>query len=550
VSVTPTNTQTKTPTVTPTKTPTPTRTRTPEPTKTSTHTIAPTPTNNSVVNCDTVVDLIIDFCGEMVYEVNLGTDVGLINFNYNSLQSPDRFIVIWDGNVVINTGFRGDSSYNSQLNALGYPDVSGPGFGSSAFVKDTSSPTSAFVYVLSPFNCTGGNFYMECPSPIPSPAPTKTLTKTPNSTPTPTRTITPTKTPTTTQTPTKTPSPTPTYTPITNCTCYTVLTYPGEEFGRLIYISCITLQYEEIVVSSADTSTTICAFPDSIIDVTAYAVLAGVCVGGECVRSTPTPTPTRTLTKTIEPTKTPTPTTTTTNTMRVTPTVSRTSKIVVSTTPTPTLTNTPTLTKTVSLTPSITRSQEPTVTPTLTATMTKTPTLSPTKTRPEIPSNTPTPTLTKTPTLTPTKTQTPTNTPTLTKTPTLTPTNTCGIGWNQSPLFYGLDFGNNSSTVIFNTSIVNFCNDLQTQYDLFQAGGCTGTAVRNGENFISPDSLLETEIFIGQTIYRKNNCSPYNGGLFLITSGDTSPYSCVSVSFNLYQVINGTVTDISGCTVT
>ena len=550
-SVTPTNTQTKTPTVTPTKTPTQTQTRTPEPTKTSTHTIAPTPTNNSIVNCDTVVDLIIDFCGEMVYEVNLGTDVGLINFNYDSLQSPDRFIVIWDGNVVINTGFRGDSSYNSQLNALGYPNVSGPGFGSSAFVKETSSPTSAFVYVLSPFNCTGGNFYMECPSPIPSPAPTKTLTKTPNSTPTPTSTITPTRTPTKTQTSTNTPTPTPTYTPITNCNCYTVLTYPGEEFGRLIYISCITLQYEEIVVSSADTSTTICAFPDSIIDITAYAVLAGVCSGGVCIEFTKTPTPTRTSTRTPEPTRTSTSTLTPTKTLRATPTPTLSPKVISSNTPTPTMTLTPTNTKTPTVTPSLTRSPQATTTPTHTSTMTKTPTLSPTSSRAVIASKTPTPTLTKTPTNTPTLTKTPTltptNTPTNTKTPTPTPTSSCGIGWNQAGLYYNIRFGTGLSFInIDSLSLSDACNALQSGYTDYQNAGCPSGLSNGGLIHISPDSLSSGDIFVGQTIYEKLNCNAGTSTLYLFTS----PLTCAGTSFNLYRVVSGTVTEISGCTIT
>jgi hypothetical protein len=64
--------------------------------------------------------------------------------------------------MVIDTGFRGDPSYNAQLNALGYPNVSGPGAGSMIFNKSSTLPTTVLVVVTAPILSTAWNFSVVC----------------------------------------------------------------------------------------------------------------------------------------------------------------------------------------------------------------------------------------------------------------------------------------------------------------------------------------------------------------------------------------------------
>jgi hypothetical protein len=44
--------------------------------------------------------------------VDLGTDVGYVKFNYDAINVPDRFIVRYNGSVVIDTGYRGSNVYD------------------------------------------------------------------------------------------------------------------------------------------------------------------------------------------------------------------------------------------------------------------------------------------------------------------------------------------------------------------------------------------------------------------------------------------------------
>ncbi len=352
--IAPTKTPTKsvTPTITNTKTNTPsiTPTKTPASTTTPTKTIEPTATPQSIASCNDTVNIRNGSSGTYTYEVEFGNDTGPIKLNYNAVSVPDRFTVVWDGIEVINTGFVGSPTYDSQLNALGYPGVSGPGRGVAAFTKSSSTPTSAFITILAPLPGTAWDFSFSCPVPPPTQAPTKTPTSTRGATPTPTKTSTPTntsqaappptKTPTKTSTPTmtrtptntpigqtptmtrtptmtKTPTVTPTYTSSVNCFCYRVLTNPGIAVGSLFYYDCYTSQYEESQVLSSNTTTTICVQSGfQIFESGAYPVLVGNCYGGQCIPLTSTPTTTKTPTKTIAPSRTPshTPTKTPTQT--------------------------------------------------------------------------------------------------------------------------------------------------------------------------------------------------------------------------------------------
>jgi hypothetical protein len=400
----------------------------------------------------------------------VGSDIGPVTLDYQAYTVPDKFTVTWNGVVVIDTGFVGNSIYNDELNALGYPNVSGSGKGSAKFTKSASSPTSVVITIIAPLEGTAWQFNLSCPVPPPTQAPTNTptktttptpnftltptnsptntVTRTPNptrtstSTPTITSTVTKTVTPTITKTPTvtktNTMTPTPTFTSNVDCKCYRLFVNPGLDGGRLLYIDCNTLQYTQIEITTASTNTTICAINNSIIDVTVYGVLIGDCINGNCIPLTPTPTVTKTSSSTPDPTRTSTstptttpinPTVTPTKTPAETPNPTVTSSV--TTTPTK-IDGTPTSTPTTTRTPFPTRTstQTATITSTITKTVSNTPTIPPTRTVTRTTTQTPTntPTNTKTPTQTPTSTstQTPTKseTPTVTPTSTITPTNT------------------------------------------------------------------------------------------------------------------------------
>lgn len=238
-TTTPTNTPTPTPTPTETLTPTPTETSTPTPTPTVTQTATPTPTiTNSPTNTRTPTQTPPLLCDQnaqynggqafpSINEVILGLDTGFVNLRFDAFTVPDRFVVEFDGLTAIDTGYRGDPSYEPLLSSIlgEFTPITSPGNGTVSFFKGTSNP-KAIVKVFAPLASTGWNFNLSCPDPnIPSPTPTISLTRTPTRTITPTRTLT--RTPTLTQsssptpvtptpTPTETPTrtPTPTFTPI------------------------------------------------------------------------------------------------------------------------------------------------------------------------------------------------------------------------------------------------------------------------------------------------------------------------------------------------
>jgi hypothetical protein len=342
-----TSTQTQTSTQTLTSTPTPTQTQTLTTTPTQTPTQTPTLTETQTLfeevyktgSCDETIDSTGNLTNKVIYYVtiNVGEDIGNIILNYDTGGIPDKIEVYFGGTLVSDLGFRGDETFNSLLNDLGYPSVNGSGSGSFSFSKNLSS-TDVLIKVTSVLNFTP-NWFITCSCVLsPTQTPTPTLTQTLTTTPT----LTPTQTVTQTETSTSTPTPTQTVTQTETSTSTPTLTQT--------LTSTVTPTQ---TVTQTETSTT-----------------------------TPTPTETSTSTPTLTPTETGTPTPTQTSTLTSTPTPTPTETL--TSTPTQTLTNTPTSTST--LTPT------PTLTPTSTSTLTPTPTSTNTAT------TTPTPTLTSTPT--------------------------------------------------------------------------------------------------------------------------------------------------------
>lgn len=215
-------------------TPTPTSTTTP--TQTQTPTTTPTPTT---IYCDSTVNYTGGVSYPTANRINMGPNVGQVALNYNAYNVPDRFIVIYDSNFVIDTGYRGDSTYsygggsrasfNNALNGKldpitnltypnasvtdaapdGYPYVNSPSSGTEFFNKETST-TYLDVNVYAPISGTAWRYGIDCPTDV-TPTPTTTPTQTQTPTETPAQTETPTNTPTQTNTPSQTSSPLPVF---------------------------------------------------------------------------------------------------------------------------------------------------------------------------------------------------------------------------------------------------------------------------------------------------------------------------------------------------
>jgi hypothetical protein len=122
--------------------------------------------------------------------VNLGTDGGNVTINYDAVNFPDRFIVLFENVIVIDTGYRGAESYNFEgsqrqifINSLsgrtdpifgttypdfinfiedGYPLVVSPGNGSDTFIKTTVTQ-NAIVRVYGPLANTIWDYTLDCP---------------------------------------------------------------------------------------------------------------------------------------------------------------------------------------------------------------------------------------------------------------------------------------------------------------------------------------------------------------------------------------------------
>ena len=136
------------------------------------------------------------FSGEQVYPAkqpfDIGEDIGDVTFRFNANKVPDRFLVVYDGDVILDTGFRGDRLFNvvgtmergefckslkgmsdaitgkkypyadaSHL-ADGFPRVIYPGSGRLTFAKGKALPSSADVLVYAPHQETGWECLIQC----------------------------------------------------------------------------------------------------------------------------------------------------------------------------------------------------------------------------------------------------------------------------------------------------------------------------------------------------------------------------------------------------
>jgi len=137
------------------------------------------------------------YSGEQGYPITqpviMGTTTGIVTYNYDAYTVPDRFIVRWNGNIVVDTGYRGDYDYDfgggsrsafttsltGQIDPItliaypdfvnypddGYPRVTFPPYGTTSFNKNLPIPTSATVEVYAPMPGTLWQYTMSCPQP-------------------------------------------------------------------------------------------------------------------------------------------------------------------------------------------------------------------------------------------------------------------------------------------------------------------------------------------------------------------------------------------------
>jgi hypothetical protein len=105
------------------------------------------------------------------YPVFLGNPAGNVTLDFNAHSVPDKFQVIVDGTVMLDTGWAGvnNSTYRNGLNALGFTDAiitynnTEPGQSSLVFAKPVSVNPVATVRVWSPLGGTAWTFLLHCP---------------------------------------------------------------------------------------------------------------------------------------------------------------------------------------------------------------------------------------------------------------------------------------------------------------------------------------------------------------------------------------------------
>lgn len=101
--------------------------------------------------------------------IHLGSATGTVTLNYDMLSIPDKAQVYINGVLKLDTGYRGDSSEQSALNAAlatrGLPPetIMGPGAGLGSFTKSTADEY-AVVRIWAPLPSTSWSFTLSCPA--------------------------------------------------------------------------------------------------------------------------------------------------------------------------------------------------------------------------------------------------------------------------------------------------------------------------------------------------------------------------------------------------
>jgi hypothetical protein len=100
------------------------------------------------------------------YVFNLGV-TGTSTLTYQAYNIPDKWVIVQDGVIILDTGYRGSATYQTDLNnALadrGLPPetIQGVGSGSATFTVSSLSPI--YVYVYAPVGGTSFETTISCP---------------------------------------------------------------------------------------------------------------------------------------------------------------------------------------------------------------------------------------------------------------------------------------------------------------------------------------------------------------------------------------------------
>lgn len=102
------------------------------------------------------------------YNITLGSTTGVVTLTFDAQDIPDKFIIEYDGAEVINTGYRGLTIYQGDLNSalaakgLSPESITSPGNGTATFTKSTTT-TTATLKVFSPLPSTVWTATLSCP---------------------------------------------------------------------------------------------------------------------------------------------------------------------------------------------------------------------------------------------------------------------------------------------------------------------------------------------------------------------------------------------------
>ena len=106
-----------------------------------------------------------------VINIDLGTGTGEVTLSFDAFHVADKWEVWYDGEKVIDTGYRGhdpggwQAALDAALAARGLPpeEIVSPGNGTATFTKEAPYPTHATVRVYAPLSVTAWEFTLGCP---------------------------------------------------------------------------------------------------------------------------------------------------------------------------------------------------------------------------------------------------------------------------------------------------------------------------------------------------------------------------------------------------
>ena len=136
--------------------------------KDTTATLACAGSTAPVANCNTQLSYSGGEAFPSEYNITLGSTTGVVTLTFDAQDIPDKFIVEYDGSEVINTGYRGSTIYQGDLNSAlalkGLPaeTITAPGNGTATFTKSTAT-TTATLKVYSPLSSTVWTATLSCP---------------------------------------------------------------------------------------------------------------------------------------------------------------------------------------------------------------------------------------------------------------------------------------------------------------------------------------------------------------------------------------------------